>query len=72
MPGKDGTGQRGSGGVFGRQSGRRSGRGRIGGSAAGPGGFCICHNCGTKTPHQFGQPCYGVKCPQCGSAMVRA
>lgn len=74
MPGKDGTGPLGSGGGrLGRQSGRRSGRGKLQGSAgAGPGGFCQCPNCGTKTPHQVGQPCYEVKCPQCGTAMIRA
>jgi len=56
MLGRDGTGSRSSGGGgFGRQSGRGSGRGRMGGPAgAGPGGFCICPNCGTKTPHQVG------------------
>lgn len=74
MPGRDGTGPMGSGGGGkGRQSRRGSGTGRMGGSAsAGPGGYCECPNCGTKTPHQTGQPCSSQKCPQCGSAMVRA
>ena len=70
MPGRDGKGPLGSGGS---RLGRRSGKGKMGGPAgAGPGGFCECPNCGTKLPHQVGQPCYEIKCPQCGTAMVRA
>ncbi len=71
MPGRDGTGPLGSGGGrMGRQGGRGAGRGKAAG--VGPAGFCKCPNCGTQTPHQAGQPCYKVMCPQCGTAMVRA
>ncbi|MFH1319419.1 MAG: DUF134 domain-containing protein [Bacteroidota bacterium] len=37
----------------------------------GPGGFCICPHCNTKTPHQVGNPCIQEHCPNCGKAMVR-
>jgi len=54
----------------GRGGGR--GPGRMGGSqAAGPGGKCLCPNCGHKVPHQAGKPCYDVKCPKCGTLMTR-
>lgn len=48
-----------------------TGRGRGGGSTPGPGGNCICPDCGEKIPHQRGVPCYGQQCPKCGKAMVR-
>ena len=48
------------------------GRGRMGGPyAAGPGGYCVCPNCGFKTAHQAGVPCNNVKCRKCGAIMVR-
>lgn len=74
MPGRDGTEPLGSGGSrLARQSRRGPGRGKTAGSSGtGPGGFCICSNCGTKVLHQTGAPCHKVKCPQCGTAMVRA
>ncbi len=59
-----GLGNRSSGG-----GGRGMGRG--GGAGAGPGGSCICPQCGMKVPHQPGVPCFQVKCPQCGTNMVR-
>ncbi|MFW6109941.1 MAG: DUF134 domain-containing protein [Patescibacteria group bacterium] len=50
----------------------RGGRGRQGGPySAGPGGTCVCTNCGHKEPHRAGEPCYKRECPECGSAMVR-
>jgi predicted DNA-binding protein (UPF0251 family) len=50
----------------------RGGRGRMGGPfAAGPGGFCICPNCGHRVSHQAGIPCYQLKCEKCGNPMVR-
>lgn len=55
-------------------SGRgRGGRGGMGGpNAAGPGGKCVCPNCGKKVSHQTGIPCYNQKCPKCGTKMIRA
>jgi len=58
------------GGGGGRGSGR--GRGRMGGFAAGPGGFCVCPSCGYKMPHGIGTPCYQQTCPKCGSRMTRS
>jgi hypothetical protein len=65
---------RGSGGGRGGGAGRGSGRGpgRMGGSkAAGPGGDCVCPNCGHRVSHVVGQPCYQVQCPKCGTQMTR-
>jgi len=58
----------------GRGRGRGQGGGRMGGPfAAGPGGSCVCTNpdCGHAMVHVAGQPCYQVKCPKCGSPMIR-
>lgn len=75
MPGRDGTGPMGAG-----RGGGNGGRGRQAGSGRGPAGiagdagavaFCLCPKCGAKTPHQPGQACTSVQCPQCGAAMVR-
>lgn len=74
MPGKDGTGPLGAGKGFGR--GRNAepgaGRGRMGGPVnAGPLGFCECPNCGEKVKHVPAEPCTKMKCPKCGTTMVR-
>ncbi|MFW5868658.1 MAG: hypothetical protein ACOCX2_12625 [Armatimonadota bacterium] len=37
----------------------------------GPGGNCVCPNCGKKVPHVRGTPCYQRKCPECGAALTR-
>jgi len=54
---------------------RMLGRGRrgqqAGGFGLGPGGECLCLNCGAKISHQRGVPCYEQKCPKCGQAMTR-
>ena len=50
----------------------QGGRGRGGGPyAAGPGGNCICPNCGHQKPHQVGVPCTNEQCPKCGTRMTR-
>ena len=47
-------------------------RGMRGGpKAAGPGGDCVCPNCGKHIAHKAGKPCYQEKCPDCGAQMVR-
>lgn len=59
----------GGGGSGAGQGGRRSGAGRgLGGKGA---GTCICPGCGEKAPHRRGEPCYEMKCPKCGTAMIR-
>ncbi len=65
---------RGIGRGIGRGVGQGAGRGRMGGPfAAGPGGICVCTNpeCKNEATHQVGVPCYQMKCPKCGSPMVR-
>jgi len=46
-------------------------RGRMGGTALGPGGYCVCPKCGHREAHVVGVPCYKKSCPQCGAKMVR-
>jgi predicted Fe-Mo cluster-binding NifX family protein len=63
----------GSGRGAGAGRGQGGGRGRMGGpSAAGPGGYCVCPQCGEKAPHTRGQPCNQMACPKCGTPMTRA
>ncbi len=59
MPGGNGMGPLGQG--------PRAGRG----GRVGAGGNCLCPACGAKVPHKAGNPCASVKCPKCGSKMVR-
>jgi len=69
MPRGDGTGP----GAQGPGTGRGTGRGRRGRPfAAGPGGSCICLNCGVTAMHAQGQPCNEKGCPKCGHRMIRA
>jgi len=62
-------GGRGGGGGQGR--GQGGGMGKGGGRGIGPGGNCVCPKCAASIPHERGIPCYDVKCPQCGTAMIR-
>ncbi len=71
MPRGDGTGPTGQGQGTGRSMGQSGGKGRGGGFAAGPGGDCVCPDCGERAAHQLGAPCYEQKCPKCGTAMTR-
>ncbi|MEW6717472.1 MAG: hypothetical protein AB1345_08215 [Chloroflexota bacterium] len=66
---RGGSGQsRGRGGG----QGQGQGPGRMGGPfAAGPGGYCLCPNCGHKVEHVAGKPCNRQKCPKCGTKMTR-
>lgn len=32
---------------------------------------CICPQCGITVPHERQVPCTDMRCPQCGSVMVR-
>ncbi len=51
--------------------GRRGGRGRMGGFAAGPGGICRCPKCGYEEEQARGEPCRSKRCPKCGTFMTR-
>lgn len=68
MPNKDGTGPLGQGPITGRGIGRQGG---IAGMRCGPGGYCVCPKCGEKIVHTQSVPCTSVKCPKCGSFMIR-
>lgn len=59
-------GGRGSG-----SGGGYSGQGGRGGRGRGPGGFCVCPSCGKKVSHRQGVPCVEMRCPDCGTALVR-
>jgi predicted RNA-binding Zn-ribbon protein involved in translation (DUF1610 family) len=75
MPRGDGTGPPwGSNSGTGRGTNKVSkGAGMMKGSnpGAGPGGECVCPNCGARTIHRVGTPCYNLICPKCGKKMAR-
>ncbi len=54
-----------------KNAGQRGGRMRGNRAGAGPGGFCVCPDCGERITHQQGTPCYEFSCPKCGTKMVR-
>jgi hypothetical protein len=47
------------------------GRGRGNKPGIGPGGNCVCPNCGHKIPHKTGERCADVTCSECGTKMIR-
>ena len=49
------------------------GRGLGGGNkpGSGPGGNCICPNCGKKIPHKTAAPCSTKVCPNCNTWMQK-
>lgn len=51
----------------------RKGRGqcRSRGGTGGPGGTCICPECGYELSHVSGIPCIELNCENCGTPMVR-
>jgi hypothetical protein len=64
--------------VFGGRSGQggprqQGGRGRNSGNkpGSGPGGNCVCPNCGHEEPHRPGQRCIDSICPKCGAEMIK-
>jgi hypothetical protein len=60
------------GGGQGRDQEQGQGSGRMGGPfAAGPGGECVCPECGHKIEHVVGKPCNQQKCPKCSAQMNR-
>jgi len=69
---RKGQGGAGQGSGMGRGAAGGGGKGRMGGRGAGPSGECVCPQCGTRTPHQRGLPCFDQKCPNCNTPMVRA
>jgi hypothetical protein len=44
---------------------------RTGRMPGGPGGFCICPQCGMKIRHERGVPCTQIYCPQCDLPMAK-
>lgn len=51
---------------------RGFGRGKYvdqGGLGCGPGGDCVCTQCGYRTPHTRDDPCFRRRCPRCGMVM---
>jgi hypothetical protein len=68
MQGRGRGGGRGQGAGGGRGGGMGQGRGAGG---LGMGGSCLCPKCGRRQDHQPGVPCMELRCPECGTALVR-
>jgi hypothetical protein len=74
MPRLDGKGPmgRGSGSGHGMGRGRGPNASRDGNPmTAQPAGYCVCPRCQETIPHIAGQPCNQIKCPKCGTLMIR-
>ncbi len=58
---------------IGRRKSQKRKRGRGAGRGYGARGYCICTNpnCAHQVSHKRGVPCYKMKCPKCGSPMIR-
>jgi hypothetical protein len=41
------------------------------GQGRGPGGNCVCPNCGWRVAHQGGTPCAAIKCQKCQIGLER-
>ncbi|MBN1551784.1 ferredoxin [bacterium] len=37
----------------------------------GIGGYCLCPKCDYRIPHQQGNPCQKMRCPECNAKLVR-
>lgn len=55
----------------GRGQGTSGGRGRNHGGGYSVAGYCVGAKCGEKIPHQQGVKCTTLKCPKCGTTMIR-
>ena len=72
MPGGDGNGPAGQGQGIGKSNeGKERCRVRSAKASGGPGGTCICPQCGLEAPHKPGVPCNEMECGSCGSSMRR-
>jgi hypothetical protein len=71
--GRGGGAGQGGGRGWGSGAGQDGGRGRGGGTkpGSGPGGNCVCPQCGKKVPHLAGQRCVDRACPNCGTRLIR-
>lgn len=84
MPRRDGTGPLGNGPIGLGRGSVGLGRGPVGQGRGGSArrldggsisrcvdGYCVCPNCGKKLQHERAIPCTSVKCPDCGTTMIR-
>ncbi len=55
----------------GKSLGHGGGKGKNKGGSYGPGGNCVCANCGEKVIHKRGVKCTSIQCPSCGKPMIR-
>lgn len=50
---------------------QRVGRNKGDKQGSGPGGKCICPDCGYVEEHKINKPCNEIKCPECGSMLTK-